>query len=298
MKSKHAFIEQNLLGKTILITGSTSGIGLEVAKALLNNGATVIMVSKSNAVTKTARQLSQHPHAYLYKIDLADLEQTKAAVESLRERFKTIDILINNAGIMEPEYGLTKQGFESQFGINYMGHFALTNFILNGYPELERVVTVSSLTALNSALDYNTFKDHKPYFKNKSYGQSKLANLIFSVELSRRLSASGSRTISVAAHPGYARTRLQRHVKGFLRKMHVLFNQYVKAQSAKNGALPILFATTDPAAKGNEYYVPGGEFQLKGNPIKVENPALRLDTEVASQLWKYSANQIFITSSL
>ena len=281
-----------MAGKTILITGSTSGIGLEVSRALLIGGAKVIMATKSNDLTRSAKKLIQHPNAYECKIDLADLEQIKAAVKKLNQDFITIDILINNAGVMEPDYALTKQGFESQFGINYLGHFALTNLMINSYPKLERIVSVSSLTALNSSLNYQTFKDHEPYLKSKSYGQSKLAILIFCDVLSKLLSNSGSHTISVVAHPGYSRTRLQRHAKGALRKVLVFFNKYLKAQSAKNGALPILFAACDPTATGNEYYVPGGESQLKGAPIKVENPAVRLGDELGTLLWKYSTTEI------
>jgi NAD(P)-dependent dehydrogenase (short-subunit alcohol dehydrogenase family) len=295
VNSKNPFLNQTINGKTVLITGSTSGIGLELTKALLNNGATVIMGSKSSDLTKTARQLSQHQRAYLYQIDLADLDQIKEVVESISKDVQCIDILINNAGIMEPEYCLTKQGFESQFGINYMGHFALTYYILKQFPELNRIVNVSSLTALNSTLDYKSFKDHELYIKSKSYGQSKLANLIFSLELNKRLINSGSQTRSVAAHPGYSRTQLQRHVKGLLRKTHVLLNKYLKGQSAKNGALPILFAATDPEATGSEYYVPGGNLQLTGNPIKIEYPDLQIDPEGISRLWEYSENQTGIT---
>jgi NAD(P)-dependent dehydrogenase (short-subunit alcohol dehydrogenase family) len=288
-------MNHNLHNKTVLITGSTSGIGLETAKAFIKLGAKVIMGTKTNIIPKAARKISQHENAQLFTIELDDLDQIKQSVSSLSVQFPSIDILINNAGIMEPNYNLTKQGFESQFGVNYLGHFALTIEILKKFPNIQRVVTVSSLTALNSTLQFNTFKDHSPYCKRKSYGQSKLANLIFSLELNKRLGDSGSRTISVAAHPGYSRTNLQRHVEGVLRKTYVLINKYLRAQSAKNGALPILFAANDPLATGNEYYVPNGELQLKGNPIKVEHPAMRIHSDVASLLWKYSETETGIT---
>lgn len=290
-------MKSNYREKTILITGSTSGIGLEITKAFLNLGARVIMGAKTMRISKAARKLSQHENAHLIIIDLGDLEQIKQAVLSLNQQFQSLDILINNAGIMEPDYSLTKQGFESQFGVNYLGHFALTMHILKMYPELERVVTVSSLAATNARLQFDTFKAHSPYNKSSSYCQSKLANLIFSLELNKYLINSGSQTRSVAAHPGYSRTQLQRHVKGIVRKTHVLITKYLKAQSAKNGALPIILAATDPSASGNEYYVPGGKYHLKGKPVKIEHPALILKAEVSSLLWNYSIAQLGSTLS-
>lgn len=277
--------------KIILVTGATSGIGLEVASVLLRAGAVVILGTRSGRVRNRVKKLLQNPGASLLPLDLADTGNIEAAVELLKDKFDRVDILINNAGIMEPPYALTRQGFESQFGVNYMGHCVLTLLLLRNFPSLARVVTVSSLAAQHGVLQFESFRDHPNYDKSASYCQSKLANLVFGLELNERLQAAGSHTRSVVAHPGYARTRLQRHAKGVLRKAHILLTRQLRAQSAAAGALPILFAATDEQATGTEYYVPGGPLQLSGEPIKVAHPGLEVDPAIRAKLWAYTENQ-------
>lgn len=291
MRSYFDAARLGVANKTVLVTGATSGIGLEVASALLRGGAVVILMTRSEKTGNRVKKLLHNPNAHLLHCDLADTDSIKAAVDSLKVKFKQIDILINNAGVMEPDYSLTAQGFETQFGVNYIGHYALTMLLLQHFTDIERIVTVSSLAAQQGSLNYETFKDHINYAKSDAYRQSKLANLIFSLELNQRFKAIGSKTISTAAHPGYAKTKLQRHVKGLIRKAHVLYTQQLNAQSPASGAMPILFAATDENATGTEYYVPGGPSQLSGKPIKATHPAIEIASSARTKLMRYTALQ-------
>lgn len=281
-----------MTGKTVFITGATSGIGFELSKKLLKDGATVVLGSKSNQVSQRVRKLLRNPHAHILKCDLSDLDSVKDAVENLAKQFERLDILVNNAGIMCPPYSLTKQGFESQFGINYLGHYALTILLLQRFDHLERIITVTSLAALNGSLDANTIKEHSNHNAYNSYAQSKLANMLFSYGLNEHLKINGySRTISLGAHPGYARTKLQRHVTGPLRKMHSKWTQLSKAQSAKSGTRSILNAIADNDATPEDYYVPGKANELKGEAKKIKHPALNYDPSIFELLWNISITE-------
>lgn len=285
-----------MIAKTVFITGATSGIGFELSKKLLNDGVTVVLGSKTDQVGQRVRKLLRSPRAHILKCDLSDLDSVKDAVENLAKQFEQLDILVNNAGIMSPPYSLTKQGFESQFGVNYLGHYALTVLLLQRFSQLERIITVTSLAALNGNIDSNTIREHSNYNSYKSYAQSKLANMLFSYGLNEHLKTNGySHTISLGAHPGYSRTNLQRHVKGPLRKIHSMWTQISKAQTAKSGTLPILYAITDNNASPEDYYVPGKANELKGEAKKIKHPALNYNSSIFELLWNISKSEVQIS---
>jgi len=283
-------------GKVVFITGATSGIGLEVSKALIKAGVTVILGSKSEKIDRNITNLVRKSSAQIQHCNLSDINQIHRSVEDLSRQYDKIDVLVNNAGIMEPPYALTKQGYESQFGINYIGHYALTLLLLQRFKELRRIVTVGSLSANSGSLDFSTFQSHENYDKSHCYRQSKLANNVFSYDLNARLKNSGyHNTLSLGAHPGYARTKLQRHVSHPLKKLHSFYTKWTKAQSAKDAALSILFAITDNEASSLDYYVPGGIEQLRGKPIKVVHPASNFPSNIADDLWNFSQTKTGIT---
>lgn len=260
----------NLDTKTVLITGANSGIGLEAAKILASKGAEVILACRNPAKGKMALEkvqtLSGSSSASLMELDLANLESISAFTNEFSKRYKKLDILINNAGVMAPPFSTTKDGFESQFGTNHLGHFALTGQLLPLLEEADqgRIVILSSIAHKVGKINLENLNGEKYYQKWVAYGQSKLANLMFAMELQRRLSHSGSKVISVAAHPGYSATNLQQYMTG-----GALMNRI--AQSQEKGCLPTLLAATSDEISGGDYIAP------KAN-----------DLHVASRLWDVS----------
>jgi NAD(P)-dependent dehydrogenase (short-subunit alcohol dehydrogenase family) len=284
-------------GRIAVITGANSGLGFETALVLAEHGATVVLAGRDPGRTSDAadRLRSANPDAELQtaELDLASLESVRTAAADLTGRFPRLDLLINNAGIMMPPYGLTKDGYELQFGTNHLGHFALTGLLM---PSLlaaaqSRVVTVSSNGHRAGRINFADLQSSRRYVKFVAYGQSKLANLMFTYELERRLKAADAQTIAVAAHPGTARTELGRHMSGVVNaamspRFGPLNSWWV--QDAAMGALPILRAATDPAAVGGTYYGPGGPFQLTGYPVVVRSSGRSLSNEAQRRLWAES----------
>ena len=270
----------DLNGKTIVITGANSGLGLESAKALAAHGALVIVgsCSQDKADAAVAQIQTETPSATLQPlvIDLADLSSVRAAADEVRARHPRLDVLMNNAGIMAVPYSQTRDGFELQFGTNHLGHFALTGLLfdlLKNTPSA-RVVTVSSGAHRMGKLRFDDLRWERAYAKWPAYGMSKLANLLFTYELARRAKLATLSLIAVAAHPGYAATNLQfrgpelagsKVGAGIMRAMNAAFGQ-----TAAMGALPQLYAAVAPDVISGDYIGAGGLFEASGYPKKVK----------------------------
>ncbi len=291
-------------GRVALITGGSGGLGLEVARVLAANGATVVLAGRDPA--RLARASSEihagRPDAEVQtaEVDLASLESVRKAAAELAARFATLDLLINNAGLMFPPYGLTKDGYELQFGTNHLGHFALTGLLMRQLLATpgSRVVTVSSNAHRRGRINFADLNSARHYRRVLAYAQSKLANLMFTYELQRRLAAAKAQTISLAAHPGTARTDLTRHMSGLsnaaMSPRFRAVNSWL-VQDAAMGALPILRAATDPAAVGGTYHGPAGFLQLTGYPVVVTSSSRSHNRQAQRRLWVESEQLTGIT---
>jgi len=278
-------------GRTILITGANTGIGYEAARVLAGQGARVLLGCRSAEKARSARDRIRalHPKAEveLLSLDLRSLQSVRdAAAEVAGE--ERLDRLINNAGIMIPPREETADGFESQFGVNHLGHFALTGLLL---PKLRatpgsRVVTVSSTAHKTGKIDFEDVHAVRSYSRAGRYSMSKLANLLFTHELQRRLAAAGSETLAVACHPGVSDTELSRYFPGWAVAVGPLLRLF--AQSPPMGALPTLRAATDPNVAGGDYYGPSQRFEMVGPPVRVKPNAASRDRRVARRLWDLS----------
>jgi NAD(P)-dependent dehydrogenase (short-subunit alcohol dehydrogenase family) len=286
----------DLTGKVIIVTGANSGLGFESTKELARKGARVIMacrnLDKARAALRQIRLEIPDAPAEIMRVDLVDLDSVHEFAEAFRAKYQRLDVLVNNAGIMMVLYGTTKEGFESQLGTNHLGHFALTGLLLDRLLETpgSRVVTVSSSAHRFGRMDFDDlmFEGGQGYSRTRAYGRSKLANLLFTYELERRLEARNAGTIAVAAHPGTSNTNLSRHVDGGVSsKIRGLWRP-ILAQSAAMGALPILRAATDPGVQGGEYYGPDGLFEQKGYPVRVDSNKASHSREDARRLWHVS----------
>jgi NAD(P)-dependent dehydrogenase (short-subunit alcohol dehydrogenase family) len=269
-------------GRTFVITGANSGIGRAAAEALARAGAHVVLAVRDPV--RGARAAAGMPgDVEIRRLDLADLTSVRAFAA---EWEGDLDVLVNNAGVMAVPERRTADGFELQIGTNHLGHFALTNLLL---PRVtDRVVTVSSGAHRMGEIrldDLNWRRgDYNPW---RAYGQSKLANLLFSAELQRRLAAAGSSVRSVAVHPGWAATNLQRHTGSALQNALMAIGNRVVAQSDEMGALPTLFAATQDLP-GDSYVGPDGFREGRGHPTLVGRSDAARDTETAARLWALS----------
>jgi NAD(P)-dependent dehydrogenase (short-subunit alcohol dehydrogenase family) len=281
-------------GRTVIITGGGSGLGLIVARELAGAGARVVIASRD------AKKLSQatdsikagHPKAAVEaaELDLANLASVRAFAKSFLASHDRLDVLINNAGVMAAPYRKTADGFELQFGTNHLGHFALTGLLMPALSRLlgARVVTVSSNNHKGGEIHIDDLQGAQHYSRWGAYGQSKLANLLFALELDRRLKASGMPVISVAAHPGYSATNLQLSGPPLRERVVLRLANRLIAQSAEMGALPILYAATDPELPGGSYVGPDGPTEMRGYPTVVQPSDRANDLEMASRLWQIS----------
>ncbi len=275
-------------GRVALVTGANAGLGFETARALAQKGAKVLLACRdvAKAEAAAARIASEGPtgHVEVEPLDLADLASVEALARRLAARPR-LDLLIANAGVMVPPAGRTKQGFELQLGTNHLGHFALVGRL---FPQVERtagsrVVVVSSLAQRIGRIDLHDLHfERRPYRAWPAYGQSKLANMLFALELHRRAHAAGAKTRVVAAHPGWTATDLQR--------THALarFFSPLLAMSAARGALTTLRAATDPHAPSGSYWGPSGLGELRGHPVPARISERALDSNVARELWEQS----------
>ena len=286
----------NLKGKTIIVTGGNSGLGFEAVKAYARKNATVIMACRSVSKGEIARQqildITSKSHIVVMELDLTDLKSIQQFSNKFKESFTSLDILLNNAGIMMVPYGLTKDGFENQLGTNHLGHFALTGLlmdVLKSTPN-SRVVNVSSMAHKQGVMDYSNLLYNKGdgYSPLKAYGRSKLSNLLFTYELQRYFDANKIDCIAVAAHPGVSDTNLFVHAapKWVMAVLRPLFLFMV--QPAAMGVLPELRASVDKNVKGGEYYGPDGKREMKGYPVVVQSIPASHDKDSARKLWEMS----------
>ncbi len=274
--------------RVIIVTGSNSGIGYEAAKVLAEKNAEVILavrnLERGEAAKTTILNSASNSNVVVMQLDLASLDSVKSFAENFNKQYQRLDILINNAGIMIPPYGKTVDGFESQFGTNHLGHFALTAqlFDLIKNTQGSRIVNVSSTAHNMGSLDFEDLQwESRKYVPWKAYGDSKIANLYFTNELGRKLNSADMDVVVTAAHPGYAATDLQKTT--FLKILNVLV-----AQSGFMGAMPTLMAAIDPQAKNGGFYGPSGFAQQRGFPKLVSPNKLSQDEEIAQKLWSTS----------
>ena len=277
----------DLAGKTVIVTGANSGIGHAAAAELARAGATVVLAVRDQAKGEAAAATITGT-TEVRPLDLASLDSVRAFAASWTGG---IDLLINNAGVMIPPLSRTADGFELQFGTNHLGHFALTNLLLPHVAADGRVVTVSSDAHKSGAIDFDDLNwERKRYRPWRAYGQSKLANLLFTTELQRRLTEAGSTVKATAAHPGYAATNLQSHSgnRAVAFAMEQLGNRLI-AQDAAGGALPTLYAAVADIP-GGSFAGPSGPFGLglRGAPKLVARSAAARDAEAARRLWLVS----------
>lgn len=284
-------------GRLALITGANSGLGLETARALVARGATVLMACRSRERAELARRqllpAIDGGAIDVVELDLADLTSVQRAVRQVEDCYGRLDLLINNAGVMGLPRTLTRDGFECQFGINHLGHFALTNALLplmQGRPEA-RIVSVSSGAQYFGRVNFNDLQAEKNYDRWKAYGQSKLANVMFAVELQHRLSSSNSNLQSFVAHPGVARTNLQpASVAASGSRLEPLAYRLMAPlfQSAAMGALPQLFAATAKEAVPTSQYGPNQWGGMRGWPTAVPMAAAAKNAADCKKLWEIS----------
>jgi NAD(P)-dependent dehydrogenase (short-subunit alcohol dehydrogenase family) len=276
-------------GRTAIVTGANTGIGRETARMLALKGARVVLACRDPRKGQAALEgiLAEKPagQVVVQALDLSDLDSVAAFATDFARTHERLDLLINNAGVMVPPLGRTAQGFELQLGTNHLGHFALAGRLLPLVLQTPgaRVVVVSSTAQSIGRIDFDDLNwQRRPYSAWAAYGQSKLANMMFALELQRRLRAAGSEVRATAAHPGWTATDLQR-TAGIARLLNPIF-----AMKPADGALPTLRAATDPAALGGSYWGPSRVFEMNGPPAAARIPAHARDGEVARRLWEVS----------
>ncbi|HXB30278.1 MAG TPA: oxidoreductase [Puia sp.] len=279
-------------GNTIIVTGANTGVGFETALAFYEKGAHVLLagrdLNKVEEAIERIRKLKGNGSLEVGILDLASLKSVKRFAESFIIKHKQLNLLINNGGVMIPPASKTVEGFELQFGVNFLGHFALTGYL---YPILEktpgsRIITVSSLAYLRGVIDFDNLKSEKSYDPMREYCQSKLADIIFSIELQRRLSASHKQTLSIAAQPGANKTELTRHMSSEalaegIERVGTLMDPW-------QGALPSLYAATSTEATGGKLYGPDKDGGYRGYPAEAIITANALDEGLAKKLWSFS----------
>ena len=287
-------------GKLAIVTGATGGLGFEMALGLARRGATTILAGRNpdkgaHALARLQRSVPA-ANARFQRLDLASLESVTQFADALGSGQRVIDILVNNAGFMAaPQRLLTADGFERQIGVNYLGHFALTARLkraLCAAPDCGRVISVASLAHRRAALNLDDLQSRTAYQPMRAYGQSKLAMLMFAIELQRRTEQNRWNLLSIAAHPGWARTDIIANGIGggapgpkawFIDRAFAMV-----AQSADDGALPLLYAATAPEAKGGAYYGPSGWGETRGAPGPSVIAPQAADPLAARRLWALS----------
>jgi NAD(P)-dependent dehydrogenase (short-subunit alcohol dehydrogenase family) len=286
-------------GRIAIVTGANSGLGYDTAAVLADRGAHVVLAVRNLDKGKEAagRIKAASPNAVvtLQELDLTSLESVRKAADELRAAHPRIDLLINNAGVMYvPTRETTKDGFEMQFGTNHLGHFALTGLLLDNMLSVDgsRVVTVSSVGhRILARIHFDDPALTRKYNRVEAYGQSKLANLMFTYDLNRRLRLRGAPTVALAAHPGFADTELMRYLPDFVPS----WMWRPVTQPADKGALPTLRAATDPDARGGQYYGPDGIGEVKGHPKVVASSAQSRNEDLQRRLWTLSEELTGVT---
>jgi NAD(P)-dependent dehydrogenase (short-subunit alcohol dehydrogenase family) len=283
-------------GRTVVVTGANAGIGFETARVLAGRGALLVLacrnLEKANQAAARIRAQDAQASVAVIRLDLASLASIREAAAEIRDSYPRLDLLINNAGVMEVPYERTEDGFELTFGTNHLGHFALTALVLDQLLKTpgSRIVTMSSQGHLEGVMNFDDLQSERGYHPAQAYYQSKLANLLFTYELDRRLRGAGANTIALASHPGVVYTDLfqtrskplQLLISPRMRVINFWF-----AQSVRMGALPTLRAAVDPAALGGEFYGPHRKHDT-GYPARVTSSALSHDAADQARLWQVS----------
>lgn len=277
-----------LTGKIAIVTGANTGLGFETALDLYQKGAKVYIgcgdeekglkaIERMKTVSETGGEL------VLGLFDLGSIKSVKAFTEKIISTEKRLDLLINNAGVMIPPSSKSEDGFELQFGVNFIGHFTLTGQLFNLLESTPnaRVVTLSSIAHRGASIDFDNFRLEKPYNNWREYSQSKLADIIFTLEFEKRLRANNCQTISLAAHPGFSKTDLQKNMdKAMLDSLELM--------TAKDGAQPTLAACLRPEAKGGQYWGPDGHNEQKGKPALAKIDVAALNEDLNAKLWDWA----------
>lgn len=278
-------------GKVAIVTGANIGLGLNTTMVLAEKGAKVVMACRSKEKAENARRaiLQELPGVLLdiIPLDLSSFESVKKFSEEFSEKYDKLDLLINNAGVMMPPYEKTKDGFELQFQANYLGHFFLTSLLLPKLQKAEesRVISLSSIAHKRGDIYFDDINFEKNYDRQKAYGQSKLACLMFAYELQRRFERKSMDIKSIAAHPGIADTALMRYLPKWIKFIAPVLKPFM-AQSGFEGAQPTLRAAMDTQLKGGEYIGPSGSGERKGKPVIVDSTNTSKDMKKAEELWK------------
>ncbi|ATD72409.1 MULTISPECIES: oxidoreductase [Gordonia] len=286
-------------GRVAVVTGANGGIGREAARGLATLGATVVLACRNPETSAVARDdiVAEVPGAELeiVDLDLASLDSVRAAAEEIGRRHPRIDVLVNNAGVMRAQRDLTPDGFEMDFGTNFLGHYALTGLLMDRLlaTDAARIVTVGSHAHRAGTIDFSDLPMDRTFTSAGAYSRAKLAQMLFALELDRRLRTAGLQAISLAAHPGGTRTGVMREQNKFLQwayhapSLRWLTDRFI--MDPPEGALPILRAATDPKVSGGQYYGPTGSFGLAGPPVLVEPSPKAKDRAVAERLWDIGA---------
>jgi NAD(P)-dependent dehydrogenase (short-subunit alcohol dehydrogenase family) len=295
-------------GRVAVVTGANTGLGYETAKVLAEHGAAVVLACRDprKAADAAARIREAAPDADLatVELDLASFASIRRAAGQLGARYPRLDLLINNAGLIALRRELSEDGFELHFAVNHLGHFMLTGLLLDRLlpAPCSRIVTVASVAHRNGRINFDDLQSEHRFRSAAAYPQSKLANLMFTYELQRRLDAAGAHTIAVAAHPGNAHTDLIRHLPQWIQAVvpHPAVRRATRwlFQSAHMGALATLRAATDPRVRGGEYYGPPGRLQFTGHPERVASSARSRDTAQQRRLWDESERLTGLTYPL
>jgi NAD(P)-dependent dehydrogenase (short-subunit alcohol dehydrogenase family) len=290
----------DLTGRIAVVTGANTGLGLETARVLAARGAAVVLavrnLDKGRAAVATIVRAHPGAKVTLLPLDLSSLASVREAAARLRSDCDRIDLLVNNAGVMYTPQSSTADGFELQFGTNHLGHFALTGLVLDRMLAIDRsrVVSVSSVGhRILSAIDFDDLEFRNGYSRVAAYGRSKLANLLFTYELERRLRKAGAATSALVAHPGVAATELTRNSPTVLRWLAGVTSSLL--QSPLMGALATLRAATDPRAVGGQYYGPGGIGEVMGHPVLVQSSKRSHDEDLQRRLWQASEKLTGVT---
>jgi NAD(P)-dependent dehydrogenase (short-subunit alcohol dehydrogenase family) len=283
--------------RTAVVTGANTGLGFETAMALARRGAAVILACRDLTKAKSAadriRAAVGPERVRVVRLDLASLASVRDAAAEIRGVAGSLDLLINNAGVMDAPRRRTEDGFELTFAVNHLGHFALTGLLLDQLlsTPASRIVTVSSVAHRRCGIDLEDLRATGGFEVDDRYAQSKLANLLFTYELQSRLTDAGAETIALAAHPGNARTELWRSSSGIERMLlgrPLRILTFWLVQSASMGALATLRAATDPSARGGDYFGPSGRLQYTGRPTRVGSSPAAHDEAVRRRLWGLS----------
>jgi len=288
-------------GRVAVVTGANTGLGYWTAEMLADKGAHVVLavrnLDKGKDAVEAITAKSPKADVALQQLDLTSLDDIRKAAEELRAAHERIDLLINNAGVMYTDKATTKDGFELQFGTNHLGHFAFTGLLLDRLLPVQgsRVVTVSSVGhRIIAKIHFDDLQWERSYNRVAAYGQAKLANLMFTYELQRRLAAKGAPTVALAAHPGGSDTELTRNIPRLLKPVvDVVWSTF--SQSAEMGALPTVRAATDPSAQGGQYYGPDGLGEQRGYPKVVKSSKQSHDEAIQRRLWAVSEELTGVT---